>query len=333
MTAVAVHGNGSSSIPRTQGGVALGPMERAAGGVVVLLVVLLGVIGAVNSFRAVADAVEPSFGGLAWTVPVGVDVGIAVFTALDLLLARVGMRMSWLRVVPWALVATTIYLNVAGEHDPVAAVAHGVLPALWVIAVEAGSHVVRRHVGIASSSGIEQLDRVRWSRWLLAPASTLRLWRRMVLWETRSYSEALCRERDRQLACTDLQDRWGRWAWRWRAPRRARVLYRLGELAPAGTLAVHDLEGMAPASRPAKSPSRSRPSSRRTTPRPAIDVSDLIAVGRTVADELAAEGVPLTRAAVGERLRGRGVSVSNARMSALLAELRTAAGPDEKGET
>jgi hypothetical protein len=44
-----------------------------------------------------------------------------------------------------------------------------------------------------------------------------------------------------------------------------------------------------------------------------------------VADELAAEDVPLTRASLAERLRARGVSVSNARMSALLAELRTAA--------
>src|SRR4029453_3006271 len=141
-----------------------------------------------------------------------------------------------LRLVPWALVATTIYLNVAGEHDPVAAVAHGVLPGLWVVAREAGSHVIRRHVGLTGRESVERMDRVRWSRWLLAPVSTLQLWRRMVLWETRSYSDALRRERDRVLACTDLQGRGGRWAWRWRAPRRARVLYRLGELVPAAAL-------------------------------------------------------------------------------------------------
>jgi hypothetical protein len=325
VTALAVHHNGSSTAGGMQAGVALGRFERAAGGVVVALVVLLGVIGAVNSFRAVAEAVEPSFGGLAWTVPLGVDVGIAVFTALDLLLARVGMRMSWLRVVPWALVATTIYLNVAGEHDPVAAVAHGVLPGLWVVAVEAGSHVIRRHVGLTGPGGVERMDRVRWSRWLLAPVSTLRLWRRMVLWETRSYSEALRRERDRLLACTDLQDRWGRWAWRWRAPRRARVLYRLGELSPATALPT------APAVDPA--PVNRRPSTRTRPkrPRPAADLGELVAAGRTVADELAAEGVPLTRGPLAERLRARGVPVSNARLSALLAELRTATGPISQG--
>src|SRR5262245_9468957 len=257
MTALAVHHNGSSTASGMQAGVALGRFERAASGVVVALVGLLGVIGAVNSFRAVAAAVEPSFGGLAWTVPLGVDVGIAVFTALDLLLARLGMRMSWLRLVPWALVATTIYLNVAREHDPVAAVAHGVLPGLWVVAVEAGSHVIRRHVGLTGLDGVERMDRVRWSRWLLAPVSTLQLWRRMVLWETRSYSEALRRERDRVLACTDLQDRWGRWAWRWRAPRRARVLYRMGELAPATALPPVPVAAPAPLSRrPTSTPRR-----------------------------------------------------------------------------
>lgn len=220
----------------TQGPQELGRVERTAAVAVVLLVGLLGALGAVNSFRAVAKAVEPSFGDLAWTVPLGVDVGIAVFTALDLLLARLNMRMAWLRLVPWVLVATTIYLNVAGEHEPVAAVAHGVLPGLWVIAVEAGSHVVRARAGLTGRQEAVRMDRVRWSRWLLAPVSTLRLWRRMVLWETRSYPEALHRERDRLIACTELQDQWGRWAWRWRAPRRARVLHRLGELAPASAL-------------------------------------------------------------------------------------------------
>ena len=219
------HTADAASTPR------LSPVERAAAMAVVALVGPLGAIGAVNSFAAVASAVEPSFGELAWTVPVGIDVGIAVFTALDLLLARMGMRMRLLRLVPWLLVGVTIYLNVAGEHDLISAVAHGVLPLLWVIAVESGGHVVRVWAGLTSpagSGGRRRLDRVRVSRWLLAPTSTLRLWRRMVLWETTSYSDALHRERDRLLVRTELQDTWGPLRWRWRAPRRARALDRLG---------------------------------------------------------------------------------------------------------
>lgn len=39
--------------------------------------------GFVNSFSAVRDAVEPSFGDLAWTIPVLIDVGIAVFSGIE----------------------------------------------------------------------------------------------------------------------------------------------------------------------------------------------------------------------------------------------------------
>jgi Protein of unknown function (DUF2637) len=318
----------------------LSVVERAAAAGIVVMVAVLGVIGAVNSFAAVAKAVEPSFGELAWTVPVGIDVGIAVFTALDLLLARMGMRMRLLRVVPWLLVGVTIYLNVAGEHDLIAAVAHGVLPLLWVVAVESGGHVARTWAGLTGPEGKARsgrLDRVRWSRWVLAPTSTLRLWRRMVLWETSSYPEALCRERDRVLARTELQDRWGAVLWRWRAPRRDRALYRLGESAPAGALAAPaeaTADPPAEASRPTRRASGARRPTSRGRPRRAVDVGDLAAAGREVADELAVEGVGLTRAVLAERLRARGLAVSNARAGELLAQLRngqTDAGPIAEG--
>jgi hypothetical protein len=313
----------------------LSPVERVAAAGVVVLVAVLGVIGAVNSFAAVARAVEPSFGELAWTVPVGIDVGIAVFTALDLLLARMGMRMRLLRLVPWCLVAVTIYLNVAGEHDPIGAVAHGVLPLLWVIAVESGGHVARTWAGL-NNPGAEvearRLDRVRLSRWVLAPTSTLRLWRRMVLWESPSYPVALRRERDRVLARTELQDRWGAVLWRWRAPRRDRALYRLGESAPAGVLAgptESATDPSAEASRPARRGSGSRRPANRGRRR-AVDVGDLAATAREVAAELAAEGVGLTRAALVERLRARGLAVSNARAGELLAQLRNGLTDDAR---
>ena len=194
-------------------------------------------IGAVNSFRAVAEAVEPSFGGLAWTVPVGVDVGIAVFTALDLLLARVGMRMSWLRIVPWALVATTIYLNVAGEHDPVAAVAHGVLPVLWVIAVEAGSHVVRTHVGLTSSSAVGADG----SGAVVPVAAGAGVDAAVVAADGAVGDPQLPGGAAPGAGPAAGPHRAagpvGAVVWRWRAPRRERALYRLGELAPAGALA------------------------------------------------------------------------------------------------
>jgi hypothetical protein len=159
-----------------------------------------------------------------------VDLGIAVFSALDIVLARLDLRPRWVRLVPWTLTAATVYLNVAGQHTGFARVAHAVFPALWVIAVEVAAHVVRVRAGLAAGTA---MDRIRPSRWLLAPVPTARLMRRMVLWEIRSYPDALRRERDRLLALTELQDTYGLLAWRWKAPRRVRALYRLGELTPA----------------------------------------------------------------------------------------------------
>lgn len=223
----------------------LNEWERYAAQAVVALVAVLGLIGAVNSFTHVAVAVRPSFGDLAPTVPLGIDIGIAAFTGLDLLMARMGMRTRWLRLVPWALVGTTVYLNVAGETTLVGQLAHGVLPLLWVVAVEAGAHVVRVLAGL-SGKGAPRMDRIRFSRWLLAPLPTLLLWRRMILWELRSYPQALDREQDRLLARCDLQDGYGAILYRWRAPRRDRVMYRLGRLAPAELAPVPE-----PVARPA----------------------------------------------------------------------------------
>jgi len=206
--------------------------ERHAVSVTGVLAAVLGLIGFANSFRAVADAARASFGALAVTVPIGVDLGIAVFSALDIVLARLDLRRRWVRLVPWSLTAATVYLNVTGQHTGFARVAHAVFPALWVIAVEVAAHVVRVRAGLAAGTA---MDRIRPSRWLLAPVPTARLMRRMVLWEIRSYPDALKRERDRLLALTELQDTYGRHAWRWRAPRRTRALYRLGELTPAST--------------------------------------------------------------------------------------------------
>ncbi|WUI00953.1 DUF2637 domain-containing protein [Spirillospora sp. NBC_00431] len=219
----------SPAPPVSARGRALTSNEFTAVAVVAALVAALGLLGFVNSFAAVAEASKPSFGRLAFTVPLGIDLGIAIFAALDIVLARLDMRMRWLRFIPWALTAATVYLNVATEHGVFGKVAHAVLPALWVVAVEIAAHVIRIRAGISAGTRMES---IRASRWLLAPWPTARLWRRMVLWEIRSYPDALNRERARVLALTDLQDTYGRWSWRRKAPRRVRALYRLGELTP-----------------------------------------------------------------------------------------------------
>jgi|GEM_PF-1650193 len=223
---------------------ALPPVEgrlKTAVTTVGVAVAVLGLLGFVNSFHRVDQSAQPSFHGLAWTVPTGIDLGILIFSALDIVLALLKMRISWLRLIPWALTWVTIDLNISNPSGaaPLTGfdkLAHGVLPALWAISVEVGAHVVRKR---ARLSDAKRMDRVRVSRWLLAPLPTLGLWRRMVLWEERSYPVALEREKTRLLTKTELQDAYGLW-WRWRAPRRQRALYRLGALTPTAIAAPQD---------------------------------------------------------------------------------------------
>ncbi|WP_155055679.1 DUF2637 domain-containing protein [Streptomyces blattellae] len=128
------------------------------------------------------------------------------------------------------LTLVTCGLNIAAGHDVWAKVAHGTMPLLWVVFCEIGAHIYAVRIGAATGC---RMEKIRFSRWFLAPLSTFALWRRMTLWEVTSYSRALACERERLLARADLHERYG-WKWRWKTPRRERVMLRTGELTPAG---------------------------------------------------------------------------------------------------
>jgi Protein of unknown function (DUF2637) len=317
--------------PADQRGRELTESEHAAAIGVGVATAGFAAIGFVNSFAAVSAAARPSFGGLAPTVPLGIDLGIAIFAALDIVLARLDMRPKWVRLVPWALTAATVYLNVAGQHAWFGRIAHAVFPALWVMAVEVGAHVIRVRAGLAAGTAI---DRIRLSRWMLAPVTTAGLWRRMVLWEIRSYPDALARERNRVLARTELADAYGR-RWRRTAPRRLRALYRLGELAPGHTApsqpaAVPAAPALPTAPAAARPTTTSKP--RRRKPRPAApDVDALMPLGWRIAADLAGRDVALTRDSLAAALRDAGHPAGNARVGALLTRLRTEAPADPTG--
>lgn len=286
------------------------------------LVAIIAVLGFVNSFAAVAEVAVPSFGDLAYTLPIAVDLGIFAFTALDLVLARLDMRVPWLRLIPWSLTAGTIYLNVSAETTVVGKVAHAILPSLWVVAVEVGAHIIRRRAKLERGKA---MDAIRAARWVLAPWPTWKLWRRMNLWEIRSYPEALRRERDRVLALTDLQDAFGSLAWRWKAPRRARVLYRLGELAPG---AIDQISTVPNELRQTATGDGSLGRGRRSRSGRGTDLTALMPVGRAVAATLANDGVELTRDTLAAGLRAAGESASNVRVGALLTALKREAEPE-----
>ncbi|MEU2568785.1 DUF2637 domain-containing protein [Streptomyces althioticus] len=203
--------------------------EMGLAGVGALAAAGVGALGLVSSFDAVSAAAARWGFGEPWMLPVGIDVAIPVFTVANLLLIRMDMALAWVRFVPWALTLVTCGLNVAAGQGLWAKVAHGTMPLLWVVFSEIGAHIYAVRIGAATG---RRMEKIRWSRWLLAPVSTFALWRRMTLWEVTSYALALTCERERLLARADLRERYGP-LWRWRTPRRERVMLRMGELAPA----------------------------------------------------------------------------------------------------
>jgi hypothetical protein len=203
--------------------------EMGLAGVGALAAAGVGALGLVSSFDAVSAAAARWGFGEPWMLPVGIDVAIPVFTVANLLLIRMDMALAWVRFVPWALTLVTCGLNVAAGQGMWAKVAHGTMPLLWVVFSEIGAHIYAVRIGAATG---RRMEKIRWSRWLLAPVSTFALWRRMTLWEVTSYALALACERERLLARADLRERYGP-LWRWRTPRRERVMLRMGEQAPA----------------------------------------------------------------------------------------------------
>jgi Protein of unknown function (DUF2637) len=157
--------------------------------VVVPLVLAVGVLGGIGSFTTVRHLAEPWFGKSAWTVPVGIDLGILALLSWDLLAEYLGLGWPVLRWTAWLFIAATTYLNVAAAHGSVTAIVmHAAMPVLFISVFEGIRHLIRQLTGLAAGTRIE---RIPLSRWLLAPWSTALLGRRMVLWHITSYRDGL----------------------------------------------------------------------------------------------------------------------------------------------
>ncbi|MEU5688228.1 hypothetical protein DEJ48_17030 [Streptomyces venezuelae] len=212
-------------------------------GVVVAGAVVIAGIGFAGSYAAVRElAEEKGFGGFSVVFPIGVDAGICVLLALDLLLTWLRIPFPLLRQTAWLLTAATIAFNAAAAWpDPLGVGMHAVIPVLFVVAVEAARHAVGR---IADITADKHMEGVRLTRWLLSPVPTFKLWRRMKLWELRSYEQVIKLEQERLVYQARLQARFGR-GWRRKAPveslmplRLARYGVPLAETAPAGLAAA-----------------------------------------------------------------------------------------------
>jgi hypothetical protein len=196
-------------------------------GVVVAGAVVIAGIGFAGSYAAVRQlALDKGFGWFANVFPIGVDAGIVVLLSLDLLLTWLRIPFPLLRQTAWLLTAATIAFNgAAAWPDGLGVGMHAIIPVLFVVSVEAARHAIGR---IADITADKHMEGVRFTRWLLAPFPTFRLWRRMKLWELRSYEEVIRREQDRLVYRARLRARYGV-NWRRRAPVEAVMPLRLAK--------------------------------------------------------------------------------------------------------
>ncbi|MEW1831463.1 DUF2637 domain-containing protein [Streptomyces sp. NPDC088196] len=218
-------------------------MHRVLIGVVVSGAVVIAGIGFAGSYAAVRElALKKGFGNFAYVFPIGIDAGICVLLALDLLLTWIRIPFPLLRQTAWLLTVATIAFNgAAAWPDPLGVGMHAVIPILFVVSVEAARHAIGR---IADITADKHMEGVRLTRWLLSPIPTFLLWRRMKLWELRSYEQVIKLEQDRLVYQARLHSRFGR-AWRRKAPvesmmplRLARYGVPLAETAPSGLAAA-----------------------------------------------------------------------------------------------
>lgn len=181
-----------------------GTQKWAAGAIVAAALALAG-IGLYLSFEHVAVFAfeQLRFGtlGKGQLFAVGVDVGIMVMIAVDLLMAWLKRPISWIRYPVWLLTAATVVLNAASGApkdrawellDYVAAGAHGVVPVLFITVVELGRDAIDRVVRPDQA----ERDSIPWLRWILAPVATARIFRRMRLWGVTSYPEMIRRDQE-----------------------------------------------------------------------------------------------------------------------------------------
>jgi hypothetical protein len=295
--------------------------------VVAPLVCALGALGGIGSFATVRHLAVPWFGTGAWIVPVGMDIGILALLAWDLLAEYLGLSWPLLRWTAWAFIAATTYLNIAAAHgNPTASIMHAAMPVLFVTVIEGIRHLIRQITGLAAGTRIE---RIPLSRWLLAPRTTFLLGRRMILWHVTSYRDGLQLEYQRLLAVSRLQQDYGRWLWRWRAPLQDRLALRLA----LETAAATEMETMGTA-RPSGKPEPAAslltqlprqcliaPPQSRTAPL-SEDDERLVGEAAAIMQDAKRQRARLSQAALARELRSRGHQIANERLGWLSATAR-----------
>ncbi|MEU0341904.1 DUF2637 domain-containing protein [Streptomyces bobili] len=201
--------------------------RKAVFGVIGFGSIIIATVGFVGSYEAVRRlAEEKGFGWFAQIFPLGIDIGIAVLLSLDLALTWIDLKWAPLRYIAWVLTAGTVVFNSAASWpDLLGAAMHGVIPLLFIAVVEAVRNAIAKAAAIEDD---QHMESIRLARWLLAPVPTFLLWRKMKLWELRSYEQVILLEQERLVYQARLHARFGR-RWRRKAPVEALMPLRLSQ--------------------------------------------------------------------------------------------------------
>ncbi|MDT0303992.1 DUF2637 domain-containing protein [Streptomonospora wellingtoniae] len=186
--------------------------QRAAVVLAVAGMVAVGAYGLVISYVTVKELALDLAMPLPAVFPLGIEGGLVAVLAMDLVLTWVGRPIGWLRQIARLFSGAAIGINVAAgwEHGVLAMVMHALAPIILITGVEAlRTHLLR----LVAEGDPHRREPIPRARWLLAPRSTLALWRRMVLWQVPRYSEALDADLDRREIVHALAREFGRgWA-------------------------------------------------------------------------------------------------------------------------
>ncbi|MFE2601712.1 DUF2637 domain-containing protein [Streptomyces sp. NPDC059396] len=186
--------------------------------------VIVAAIGFYGSYSALVDLgrAHGLSDGYARVFPLGVDAGICVFLALDLVLTWRRAPMPALRFFAHVLTGATVYFNgAAAGSDVVGAVMHGITPLMFVASVEAGRRLIVKAARLKDGTAG---DGVPMSRWVLDPGRAWGMYRRMRLWGITSYAAAIKLEQEREVYRVLLDRKHGSWK---KAPSDARLPFTL----------------------------------------------------------------------------------------------------------
>ena len=213
-------------------------------GAVALLTLGLVAYAAAASYESVSHLAATRGVPLARLNPLGIDGGLLAVIVLDIALTAWGHPVSWLRFTGRLFAVGTIAANIAaGWPDPAGVGLRIAAPVLFIVIVEAARHVLLHR---DDEPGIDRIPRMRW---LLDFRGTYALWRRMRLWDERSYAAAIGMELERLDAIEKLVMKYGADTWMSEAPanlvwmlragvRMSEALARVAELTKPEPVAV-----------------------------------------------------------------------------------------------